>query len=388
MVNDISRLLINELLDLNINYKLSDTEITHLIPLFEILEKTKNRNIIKPISETKIEKKEKTIHLLSSKFTNTFIKDSVEKDIQEFGTCIELYHPDGNIKVCIFGKNQQEINEYKDTLLNVIIFTLHCCVGKCYLESINIFLTDLKKEIDQKDIFDHNKSKSLQNQHVNSGLTIHYKLLNTSDIYLWRKEEIIKVCIHELIHSLQWDLRSSESAIFSIFKNKLNINKKILLSEAYTEGWAEILNCYFCAQSIEKDPKEIFCRFIHYIELETIFSFWQVYKIISLTNSNKSLTLNSFLNITDKDTHVFPYYFITACILFNIADWSCLCSNICNNYINFISSDNNNKLITNWFIQNISDPNFYLMCKKIKKQFNNENKKIYNTMRMTLIELL
>ena len=386
MVNNISKLLINEIIDLDIKYTLTNEEIINIIPLFEYLEKCRTKNIIKIISEKSISKTASNIELQKSTFTGNKIHETIKKNIQEYGSCIEIYHPSGNIEICIFGKTQSEINKYKDIIVQSIIFVLHCCIDNCPLKSINIFLTDLKKKVNKNDLFLNNKT-SLNSDQVNTGIT--YKNLNNSEIFLWRKEEIVKVCIHELIHSLDWDTNKSHNEIFNIFKNEFNINKKILLAEAYTEGWAKILNCYICAYLLENNPKEIFCRFIHYIELETLFSVWQVYKIIQLTNPHKKCSIDSFLNITDHHTNVFPYYFLTAGILFNIADWICLCSNVCENYINFKATKNNNKNMANWFINCITNKSFYELCKKIQKKFNNNDKKnIYDTMRMSIVECI
>jgi hypothetical protein len=386
MVNNVSKLLIDEVLDLDIDYELNENEISNLIPLFEHFEGARKKNIIKVVHESTTSRRETEIHLKSSKFTGLNVKEAITRDLEEAGVCVELQHPRGNIKICIFGDTQEQIQEYKKVIVDSIIFVLHCSLGDCKLKSINIFLTDLKKKVDREDIFDHNKKTSLSSDQVNTGVTYHYS--HKSDIYLWRKEEIVKVCIHELIHSLDWDIRKSEKDIFSLFSKEFDISKNILLSEAYTEAWAEILNCYICAYLIEKDPKEIFCRFIHYLEIETIYSMWQVYKIIQLAGTDEKCSVDNFINITDKDTNVFPYYFLTTGILFNVADWTCLCENVCQNYVNFSVSKDNNKDMAEWFVNSITNKFFYDLCKKIGEKFEkrDKSKKIYETMRMSIVE--
>jgi len=385
MVNDVSRILIGELLDLDINYTLTEQEISNLIPFFEYLESCRKKNTIKIIGENTISKHELSVHLETTRFIGQNIQQVLENKIQEYGICVQLHTPTGSIKVCIFGESEKDINHYKNSIINTIIFVLQLNISENKLDSVNIYLTDLKKKVDKKDIFDHQKTFSLSGDQVNTGVTYHYS--HKSDIYLWRKEEIIKVCIHELIHSLDWDTRKSEDAIVSIFNNELDINKNILLSEAYTEAWAEILNCYLCACSIENDTHEIFCRFIHYIELETIFSIWQIIKIIHLSNNTNKCSIDNFLKITDKDTNVFPYYFLTAGILFNVSDWICLCSSICQNYINYLGSNKNDKNIGLRFSECITVNDFYTLCKKIEKIIKkNKSSIILDTMRMTLIE--
>ena len=390
MVNDVSRALIGELLDLDINYSLTEQEINCLIPFFEFLETCKRNKIIKIIGESVISKHDSSVQLETSSFTGENIQQVLETKIQEYGICIQLQTPTGSIKICIFGESEKDINHYKKSIINTIIFILQLNIKENKLNSINIYLTELKKKVDKKDIFDHQKNISLSGDQVNTGVTYHYP--HKSDIYLWRKEEIIKVCIHELIHSLQWDFNFDDNTILNIFKKKLNIKKNIVLTEAYTEAWAEIINCYICATNIETNPIEIFSRFIHYIELETIFSIWQIIKIINISSTENKCSVDNFINITDNNTNVFPYYFLTASILFNIADWMCLCMDVCNNFINYNNNDKNNILMGNWLVNSITDKHFYTLCKKIKKNCIKKNgsfnQLFFETMRMTLIECI
>ena len=68
MVNDVSRILIGELLDLDINYTLTEQEISNLIPFFEYLESCRKKNTIKIIGENTISKHELSVHLETTRF--------------------------------------------------------------------------------------------------------------------------------------------------------------------------------------------------------------------------------------------------------------------------------------------------------------------------------
>lgn len=72
---------------------------------------------------------------------------------------------------------------------------------------------------------------AFQPRHLNSGMTVH----PSQHIYIWRKEEIEKVFIHELIHALQldrywWNQTSSPGRVFAHGGGKL--------AEAWTETMA------------------------------------------------------------------------------------------------------------------------------------------------------
>jgi hypothetical protein len=383
MVSKISETLIDELLDLNVEYELETEEIMGLIPLFNFFEKKRKTKSIQILSEEPVSKKKIEENLGHSKFTSTKVKETLKNTIQEKGVCITITSTSNSasnstntIRLCIFGKTNEEISLYKTKLLEALNFVLSLAETTDKLNSVNIFLTDLEKEIHPV----YQQKVSLTSEEVNTGVTYFYGSKN--DIYLWRKEEIVKVMIHELIHSLDWDIRKSETEIFGIFSKKLKITKKILLSEAYTEAWAEIINCYILSLS-DKKKEDRFSRFIHYLEIETLFSVWQTVKIIHISSDKiETNTLDTFLRKTDKETNVFPYYLLTAAILFNVSNWWCL-----NGQPNFIASHVNNENMANFLVEAISSKQFYSLCKKVKNNYKkNKGKKIYTSMRMSVFE--
>ena len=82
MVNNVSKLLIEEIVDLDINYTLSEQEIKHLIPFFEHLERSRSKKIVSIVGESTISRSESAIHLEKSKFTGNKVQESLNKDIQ------------------------------------------------------------------------------------------------------------------------------------------------------------------------------------------------------------------------------------------------------------------------------------------------------------------
>ena len=124
MVNNVSKLLIDEIVDLDINYKLNDKEIIHLIPFFEHLERSRSKKVVSIVGESTISRHESAIQLEKSKFTGNKVHETLNRDIQEYGVCVELHTPGGNIKICIFGENQQEIDTYKKVIIDTIILAV------------------------------------------------------------------------------------------------------------------------------------------------------------------------------------------------------------------------------------------------------------------------
>lgn len=103
---------------------------------------------------------------------------------------------------------------------------------------------------------------------INSGSTTTYIHNNTNGIIcIWRKEELYKVLVHELIHAFRIDEKFPKPI------------------EAYTEYHALILNIFF----------ELFYRNIDiqnapkYIEIEKQFSLEQCKKVLQCKNNNTNI---------------------------------------------------------------------------------------------------
>ncbi len=122
-------------------------------------------------------------------------------------------------------------------LLYLILYFQYFC-NKNLIQEIYYYPSVFKK------VFSKNP---LSPREVNSGVTFIERAENqhqhNGKIVLFRKEEVYKVCIHEMIHSFHMDyplIIHSHS-----MKSELCSNYPILLNEAYTESLATMLNLYF-----------------------------------------------------------------------------------------------------------------------------------------------
>ena len=79
---------------------------------------------------------------------------------------------------------------------------------------------------------------------VNSGLTF-LDIHKNGDIILYRKEEALKVLIHELIHSNLIDKEIIFSQKIKNFSNIFCVKYEILLNEAFTETYATIIHLFY-----------------------------------------------------------------------------------------------------------------------------------------------
>lgn len=181
-----------------------------------------------------------------------------------------------------------------DVLLRFINFLVHM-FGKIkghIPKEMNITIADYckKKTMPAKG--------SLTSKYVNSGLTVY----DISHVCVYRREEVIKVLIHEMIHLFNIDSKygSRNTRIDDIFcRNNININ------ESFTDGLACYLNCIICSivhktsfkNNLRKERK-------HILEMAS-----KVYKYYGLQEkcSNKM----------DEQTNTVAYYVVKGILFHN-----------------------------------------------------------------------
>ena len=183
-----------------------------------------------------------------------------------------------------------------------------------------------RKEVQQKIIyFETEEKKKLPKQkfkiilgpnEINSGLTF-LNLHKNGDIILYRKEEVLKVLIHELIHSNLIDEKIIFSNKIKEFSNIFCVNYEILLNEAFTETYATIINLFYI-HIINKLPKNklniMFQNEINYSNYicSKIIKYYDIKKIEDVIKKNEKCS-NNF----PQKTNVFAYYILKNILLSN-----------------------------------------------------------------------
>ena len=129
------------------------------------------------------------------------------------------------------------------------------------------------------------------------------------DVCVWRKEELIKVLIHELIHFHSFDFNKYDRNYDSL---SLLLDKYIKIegidsaNESYTETLATIIYLQYYSKLLDINFRELF-------KLELKFLYYQICKITNFFNKN-----NIFEIIIRQTTSVRSYYFIKFINLVNI----------------------------------------------------------------------
>jgi hypothetical protein len=279
--------------------------------------------------------------------------------------------------------------------------------------NLNIWLSDLKKHKPQgntkehthehthKHSHGHMSKRTFRSQHINSGATVHNLLENTVELFIWRKEEIEKVLLHEMIHTLKLDFMNYPEELKQDFIHQFNIPSSIelRLGEAYVETWAVLLNTIFITFTRGNTEKDIIkqCKipsteFYYLFSMEIYFTLFQCMKILKhfgyecITGCDTPFkqTGQTDIDLFQQDTSVFSYYLIKSGVLLNLDELLEFCCTKNERLLQFIESPVNFKELHRIFIESAKKN------KLLEEMLNLDykpSKILDNTMRMTLYEL-
>lgn len=245
-------------------------------------------------------------------FYNNFLSIDIIQEIESHDLK-NIVIQNNYYKISLYYYNIDDNNiKYKlETIIKIInlirAINKYYNINKYDFYNVIIFLSNRKKYL-----FD--KTKLISPMNINSGATISLQCVT-----VWRKEELEKVLIHELLHYIQLDhelfqnnhLCNDINNMFNIFEltdNKINENR---INESYNESVAAIIN--MCWKSIKYNltVQDIY-------ETEMKFLLYQTSKIIKYFNGNNGEDL---FNININQTSSFLSYIILKMILFyNIND--------------------------------------------------------------------
>lgn len=206
--------------------------------------------------------------------------------------------------IIIYSKNNLIDNKFINKIDSILNFFDYITNKKNYFK-IEIYLSNEKKKINFTNNF-------LDSDNINSGMTLpgYY-------IILFRKEEIIKVLFHELIHYLDLDMRNDQNDLLILYK-KINLKADMINpNEAYTEVLALLfLNIWEYHYENKKINNFINCK----LNIELYWSFIQITKILKFFKYKSFDDLFTKNNLFYQKTNVLSYFFLKTVFLLNIND--------------------------------------------------------------------
>jgi hypothetical protein len=309
---------------------------------------------------------------------------------------------DRNIKVYFIVENDNimlEIEQYNKYIHTIAtwLYILNMYASKDCSVNLNIYFyfTSLKKNLPNSNIY------ILDETNVNTAFTT--TCSSDSEIIVFRKEEWLKVFIHETFHNFGLDFSMmnndiTHECIINIYKVKSNINAY----EAYTEFWAEIINAIFCSYyaTPDNDINEFLSNCEFYINFERTYSIFQLIKTLEFmglqykdlySNSKYSAILRD--NLYKENTNVLAYYIIKTVLINNYQGFFSWCKTNNLSLLDFKKTTGNQKEFckfieknykSNTLLQDINDSHIFFS--KIKKK-KSVNQFILTNMRMSICEL-
>lgn len=181
---------------------------------------------------------------------------------------------------------------------------------------ITLYLTDLEKAIPSH--FQNN----VQVEHINSGFSYWNHELQEKKIYIYRKEEWIKVLIHECFHMFNMDIPEHIHGNTKQFEELFHIQSDFIINECFVEFWARILNCALFTYVLKPDmnTNDFHTLFSLNLNVERLFSLFQACTLLNqfqLTYKDiiDQKTKHICKSIYKEDTNAFSYYVLTSILM-------------------------------------------------------------------------
>ena len=292
----------------------------------------------------------------------------------------------------IFFKNIDDILNFLDKI-KILIKITYFIFDKLSNNKNNnkvicyFYLTDLKKTINWE------SKETIGINNVNTGMTSRSLIKldqcnNDEYILLWRKEELIKVYIHELIH--YFDIDTNNYYDIKKLTNKICVVNSIqtIPNEAYTDFLTIIINSIIFSTYSNNNNIEVI------IKNEIKFSLFQAAKILYYYGFTKWEDFNTTdcNNYFDQGSSVFSYYIIKSILLYYFNDTISILKEMNNNetyYLNFKTNKINIKIFKDHIIKSFYKKDFSQELNKILDSFNNINirSNIYKSLKMSIYSL-
>lgn len=272
-----------------------------------------NKEFIKSFKNISIKELKHVSKIKDSKFMSSEIKKDADK--LKYGYLIEF----NNNKIYYYSNQKVKVNNINPELLNIckVIKSLKILFKRENEEQIvHFYMTKKEKKFPKK------KNSLLGPNESNSGVTFS-NFVESGEITIYRREECLKVLIHELIHAnfIDKELIFINEKLEKQFNSYFCTDYTILLNEAFTEAMATILNLFYIHITLKLKKKELDKMFVNELKY-SIYIYSKIMNHYNFNNLNKILKqgINKDLcksNFPQK-TNIIAYYVFKPLILLNL----------------------------------------------------------------------
>jgi hypothetical protein len=251
---------------------------------------------------------------------------------------------------------------------------------------VYLYMTELKKTLPVKgdDILD--------TIHANTAFTTSCQ--KTTEIILYRREELSKVFIHESFHNMGLDFSAfadaadkAKVAVQTIFP----VSSRLCVYETYCEMWAEIVNVVIedvVAHPRRRGFETAWPAIAKAINMERRFTMFQVAKVLTHNDMNYNDLMVAGNKYREK-TEIFCYYILKSIMMFHCDAFLSWCAK--NNPKSGLQFDATNaeKYVKDLVVGYYKKPEYLMALNKTHEHFVKNRTRmpalIRNTMRMTAL---
>lgn len=345
-----------------------------------------------------------TTNLLTSKFVPKEIKNYIDSEALFYIiNSVKIRNRDVKIYFIFYDDNDLNYLDKYNANLHYMLLWLNIATKVSSIRcsktlNVYIYLTPFTKEIPISHF------ERIGPKHSNSGLTTTCSVY--SEICIYRKEEFLKIFIHETFHSLGLDFSSiNETQYLSKIKKIFPLNIKFNLHEAYSEFWASLFNNALLSYSsleknkIKNDKFKHFKNFLHLSNnLERIFSLYQINKLLYYFNMDyqnfyEGDKISNYVrqHIYKEKTSIFSYYILKGLLMYNYVDFLIWCNQTNLIFFKFDKHQGNIRSFIDFIKSNYKDKGFIEDLKKMNllnlQAKHSSVEYIDKTLRMTVMEI-
>tara|TARA_Y100000991_G_C21946939_1_gene337895 strand:- start:687 stop:1442 length:756 start_codon:yes stop_codon:yes gene_type:complete len=251
-------------------------------------------------------------------------------------------------------------------------------------------MTDFKKVLPKSSV------DTIGINNINSGYSDICK--RDSEIVIYRKEEWLKVLMHETFHNLGLEFGQMNIDTLKVKIKKLfPIESEFALYESWAESWALIMNTALCAYKMLDDSKKK-VDFVLYYEFlilnEKKFTCLQVVKILNHMNLTYDMLINPDMKeqvnqLYRENTNVFAYFIVKLLLVFNDNKFIKWCKKNNPHVVKFLNTEKNLTSLFNFIKTMYKNKQLTSSIKEAEVFYNSQkDNRLKNTLRMSLCELI
>jgi hypothetical protein len=198
----------------------------------------------------------------------------------------------------------------------------------CTQHSLEVYfyMTRLEKQLPRV------ARETMNMNHVNTAFT--YTCRSQNEIVVFRKEEWLKVLMHESFHTFGLDFSEMDNArchrrIRANLFRDTQMASKINVYEAYAECWAEVWNLAFSVffQERTASPATFVQEASYRLQVEQLYTCFQLVKTLGFMGfTYDSLCDNRSAPVFKEDTNVLSYFILKAILLVNATSFFHWCN--------------------------------------------------------------